>query len=58
MIYNGPTGHYVTNIQGNIVVLLSTTGEVVVDYTYDAWDNILTIIGSMKDTLRAITPHS
>ena len=55
--YNGTVYQYVTNMQGDIVAIISPlTGEAVVEYTYDAWGNILSTGGSMKDTLGAINP--
>lgn len=32
---------YVTNIQGDVVAILDTTGTPVVEYTYDAWGKLL-----------------
>ena len=54
---NGTVYQYVTNIQGDVVAIISpATGEAVVEYTYDAWGNIRTTTGSMKDTLGTINP--
>ena len=44
--FNGTTYYYVTNLQGDIVTILNSGGTAVVQYTYDAWGNIL----SMSDT--------
>ena len=40
--YNGTIYYYVTNIQGDVVAILNSSGTAVVTYTYDAWGNILT----------------
>ena len=37
---------YVTNIQGDVIAILDEDGNPVVNYTYDAWGNILSITGS------------
>ncbi len=34
--YNGTVYYYVTNIQGDVIGILDTTGNTVVTYTYDA----------------------
>ena len=54
--YNGTRYIYVTNIQGDVVAILNTSGTSVVKYTYDAWGNILSTTGSMATTLGALTP--
>ena len=35
--YNGTEYYYVTNIQGDVLAILNSSGEAVVSYTYDAW---------------------
>ena len=54
--YNGVLYFYVTNLQGDIIAILNTNGEPVVNYTYDAWGNILSTTGSMADTLGVHNP--
>ena len=44
------------NAQGDVVALVDGTGKVVVEYSYDAWGQPLTITGSMKDTLGKANP--
>ena len=56
VLYNDVTYYYVTNLQGDVVAILSNTGELVVSYTYDAWGNLLSTSGSMADTLGAENP--
>ena len=56
LTYTDPDGesttyYYATNIQGDVTAILDTTGTPVVEYTYDAWGNILTTTGSLADTL-------
>ena len=37
--HNGNTYIYVTDAQGNIIAIVDSTGDVVVQYWYDAWGN-------------------
>ena len=40
------TYYYLTNNQGDVIGLIDmTTGQIIVEYTYDAWGNILSITG-------------
>ena len=54
--YNGTDYYYVTNIQGDVVSILNSSGAEVVTYTYDAWGNILSTTGSMASTLGTHNP--
>ena len=54
--YNGTTYYYATNLQGDIVGILDSTGTAVVSYTYDAWGNPLTTTGTLATTLGTINP--
>jgi len=54
--YNNTVYYYVTNLQGDIVAILNSSGTAVVQYTYDAWGNTLSIDGTMADTLGVINP--
>ena len=38
--YSG-TFYYITNIQGDVIALVDESGNLLVEYTYDAWGNIL-----------------
>ena len=49
--YNGDIYYYVTNLQGDIVAILNSSGTSVVTYTYDAWGNHLATTGTMAETL-------
>ena len=51
--YNGSNYVYRTDIQGNVIAILDSSGEVVVQYKYDAWGN-QTITGN--STLANINP--
>ena len=38
---NGTVYYYVTNLQGDVIAILDGSGNAVVQYTYDAWGNLL-----------------
>ena len=42
--------YYVTNLQGDVVALLDSTGNTVAEYSYNAWGELLTATGTMADT--------
>ena len=54
--WNGTTYLYLTNIQGDVIAILDTEGNIVVQYTYDAWGNILTTTGTLAESLGVINP--
>ena len=41
MRYNGTVYYYVLNVQGDVVGLLNSSGELVVEYKYDPWGKLL-----------------
>ena len=41
VVYNGTTYYYVTNLQGDVIAILDSNGNTVVQYTYDAWGRLL-----------------
>ncbi|MDD6817574.1 MAG: hypothetical protein PUD88_03250, partial [Prevotellaceae bacterium] len=54
--YNGTKYAYVHNLQGDIVAILDQSGNVVVQYTYDAWGRPISKIGTLANTLGTIQP--
>ncbi len=56
MLHNGTLYYYVTNIQGDVVAILNTTGTAVVAYSYDAWGNATATTDSMAATLGVLNP--
>ncbi len=54
--YNGTDYYYVTNIQGDVIGILDSTGNTVVTYTYNAWGNHVSTTGSMASTLGTHNP--
>ncbi len=56
VVYNGTAYAYVKNLQGDIIAILDQSGNVVVQYTYDAWGKLISTTGSMASTLGEINP--
>lgn len=54
--YNGTEYYYVTNILGDVISLIDSTGTSVVEYTYDAWGKILSATGTLATTLGQANP--
>ena len=55
-IYNDTQYYYIKNLQGDVIAIANTSGSIVVNYTYDAWGNILSVSGSMASTVGAANP--
>ena len=49
--YNGAPYYFQKNIQGDVLRICNAGGAVVVEYTYDAWGNILSVTGSLASSL-------
>ena len=56
VVFNNTTYYYVTNLQGDIIAILNGSGTKVVEYTYDAWGNILSTTGTLASTLGVLNP--
>ena len=56
LMYGSEAYQYVTNLQGDVIALLDTSGNKVVEYTYDAWGKPLTITGSKASTVGTANP--
>ena len=54
--WNGTVYTYMTNLQGDVIAIVNTSNVAVVEYAYDAWGNILSITGSMANTLGTLNP--
>ena len=48
--------YYSTNLQGDVIGIADSTSALVVRYSYDAWGKLLSITGSMADTLGVQNP--
>ena len=47
MSYNGTTYYYITNIQGDVLKIVNSSGTAVATYTYNAWGELLSSSGSL-----------
>ena len=54
--YNGIIYTYIHNLQGDIVGILDNSGNLVVEYRYDAWGKSVATIGSLAATLGKHNP--
>ncbi|MGX2959510.1 DNRLRE domain-containing protein [Peribacillus sp. JNUCC 23] len=49
MTYQGKNYYYLTNYRGDVLGLVDSNGNIVAEYRYDAWGNILSQSGSMAE---------
>ena len=54
--YGSGTFHYVLNLQGDVVALIGGDGRTLVEYTYDAWGNVIDIDGEYAYNLGEHNP--
>ncbi len=54
--FNGVKYAYVRNLQGDIVAILDSAGNKVVQYAYDAWGRPIKKEGSLASTLGTVQP--
>ena len=54
--YGGNVYYYFYNAQGDVVGLFDNNLNVVVEYSYDSWGNVLSITGSLANTLGQDNP--
>ena len=57
MNLNGTEYYYLYNGQRDVIGLYDANGNVVVEYTYDAWGKPLTTTGSLASTVGAKNPY-
>ena len=57
MNLNGTEYYYFFDAQGDVMGLVDCNGNVVVEYTYDAWGNILSTTGSLASTVGVENPY-
>ncbi|MDT8716234.1 AHH domain-containing protein [Clostridium sp. 19966] len=57
MNLNGVEYYYIRNGQSDIIGLFDKTGAQVVSYTYDTWGKLVSIDGSLKDTVGIKNPY-
>ena len=56
VVFNGTVYYYVTNLQGDVVKILDSSGATVMGYSYDAWGNPISQDGFLADTLGLYNP--
>lgn len=57
MNFNGTEYYYIKNVQGDIIGLYDGNGSEVVTYSYDTWGKLVSVTGTLKDTLGAKNPY-
>jgi RHS repeat-associated protein len=57
MNLNGVEYYYIRNAQGDIIGLFDKSGAQVVSYTYDTWGKLISIDGSLKDSVGVKNPY-
>ena len=55
--YGGQNYFYVRNAQNDIIGLVDTSGNWVVEYQYDAWGKLLVTSGTLANTLGLVNPY-
>ena len=55
-VYNGTQYYYIKNLQGDVVAIANSNGTILVEYSYDAWGDVISITGIEATTLGAINP--
>ena len=53
---DGISYYYILNGQGDVIAITDASGNVVTEYTYDPWGNILSVTGSLASTIGADNP--
>ena len=48
---NGTMYFYIKNLQGDVMQIATADNTIVASYTYDAWDNIESVTGTLADTV-------
>lgn len=56
IVYGGENYYFRKNFRNDVLAVLNASGEVVVEYSYDPWGNILAVTGSLASTLGADNP--
>ncbi len=54
--YNGVSYFYLLNLQGDVIGIYDSTGTIVVQYLYDSWGKLISITGSLADTIGVKNP--
>ena len=54
--YNDTPYYYITNLQGDVVAIVNSSGTTVVKYVYDAWGRVITTVDNTNINLGEINP--
>ncbi|MBQ9847452.1 MAG: RHS repeat-associated core domain-containing protein, partial [Clostridia bacterium] len=54
--YNGSALYFIKNLQGDVIALTDDSSIKLVQYTYDAWGNVISITGGLASLLGNINP--
>ncbi len=54
--YNGSSYFYLLNLQGDVIGIYDSNGDVVVKYTYDSWGKLISVTGSLASTIGIKNP--
>ena len=54
--YGGQNYFYLVNLQGDVIGIYDANGNVVVQYTYDSWGKLISITGSLANTIGVLNP--
>ena len=54
--YNGTSYFYLLNLQGDVIGIYDANGNIVVQYLYDSWGKLISITGSLADTIGVKNP--
>lgn len=54
--YNGTMYYYQFNLQGDVTGIYDANGQLVVEYKYDAWGKVLSITGTLANTIGQNNP--
>ena len=57
MNLNGVEYYYERNAQDDIIGLIDDSGNLVVTYVYDSWGKLISINGTLKDTVGVKNPY-
>ena len=55
-VYNGKYYYYQINLQGDVIGIYDENGQLVVQYAYDAWGKLLSVTGTLANTIGQINP--
>ena len=53
---NGTPYYYLRNLLNDVVGIIDTNWNIVVNYTYNSWGKLISVTGSQADTVGALNP--